>query len=103
MHFEDLNQDAKAADGLSGYILHPWTRFPPVIEPIMPLLATMTLMCILVPDVRSSSSPPLSSVHTMQLSLARCLGAAVLPLDESTSLISQGLAKGAMTRGKTPV
>ena len=41
-------QAAVAADGFSGYILHPWTRFPPVIEPVMPLLATMTLLGILV-------------------------------------------------------
>ena len=45
-------QDVVAADGFSGYILHPWIRFPPVIEPVMPLLATLTLMRILVDMTR---------------------------------------------------
>ena len=64
MHAEGAYQDNIAADGLSDYILHPWTRFPPVMKPIMPLLAALTLARIHIEYIKCVLMLVLSSGFT---------------------------------------
>ena len=84
-------QDVVAADGFSGYILHPWIRFPPVIEPVMPLLATSTLMRILLDRTRCNLMLiPSSECSRCIFPLPGAPGAAVLWMSQHHSFPTYG-------------